>query len=97
MTTHDDHRFSVTIQTEDLAVVGCLGALAKFSQKTGNNNIPWGGTKDDEWRRGGRRVTFGFSSPSYREGYLAELKRLLPIHLWTVVATSDTDPAIPQR
>jgi hypothetical protein len=50
------HRFSITIETDDLAVVGCLRALAKFSQKTGNNQIPWGGTKDRDWRRDGQRV-----------------------------------------
>lgn len=50
MTTHQDHKFSVTIHTDDLAVVNCLRALSKFSQKTGNNNIPWGDTKDKDWR-----------------------------------------------
>ena len=94
---HDKHKFSVTIKTKDLAVVGCLRALAKFSQKTGNNNIPWGGTKDRDWKRDGQQVTFRFSSPKYREGFVAELNRLLPTALWTVVATSDDDPATAQR
>jgi hypothetical protein len=67
MTDHALHRFSITIHTDDLAVVGCLRALAKFSQKTGNNQIPWGGTKDRDWRRDGRRVTFRFSAAQYRD------------------------------
>jgi hypothetical protein len=93
---HGDHRFSVTIHTNDLAIVGCLRALAKFSQKHGNNQIPWGGTKDEEWRANGNAVTFRFSSLSYRAGFVGEIERLLPHDLWTIVATSDNDPARPQ-
>jgi hypothetical protein len=97
MSEHQHHKFSVTIHTDDLAIVGCLRALSKFSQKTGNNQIPWGGTKDSAWKRDGHKVTFRFSTPQYREGFLAELKRLLPRALWSVAATNDNDPAKPQR
>ncbi len=41
MGDHAKHRFSITVHSDDLAVVYCLRALAKFSQKTGNNQIPW--------------------------------------------------------
>ena len=97
MTTHQEHKFSITIRTDDLAVVGCLRALAKFSQKRGNNQIPWGGTKDDDWRRAENQVTFRFSSAQYRAGFVGEAKRLLPADLWVEVDRSDTDPARPQR
>jgi hypothetical protein len=97
MTTHKEHRFSVTIFTDDLAVVNCLRALSKFSQKTGNNNIPWGGTKDKDWNRNHHMVTFHFSNPDYREGFLMELERLLPRQLWREIGRSDNDPAIPVR
>jgi hypothetical protein len=96
-TEHSQHKFSITIHTDDLAVVGCLRALAKFSQKTGNNNIPWGGTKDHDWKRDCHTVTFRFSTVEYRDGFVDELNRLLPNSLWNVQATSDNDPAIPQR
>ncbi len=78
ITIHADHKYSITIYTEDLAVVNCLRALSKFSQKTGNNNIPWGGTKDKDWRQNDNRVTFYFSSPEYRDGFTCEINRLLP-------------------
>jgi len=96
MTSHADHKFSITVHTDDLAVVGCLRALAKFSQKHGNNNIPWGGTKDADWRRDGHCVTFRFSSQPYRDGFLLEVRRLLPAGIWSVVGTRDDDPATPQ-
>lgn len=49
MTTHADHKYSITVHTDDFPLLGCLRALAKYSQRTGNNQIPWGGTKDKDW------------------------------------------------
>jgi hypothetical protein len=97
MPDHLRYKFSVTIHTDDLAIAGCLRALAKFSQKQGNKNIPWGSTSDKVWKRDGHRVTFKFSTAQYREGFLAEAKRLLPRALWHEIATSDNEPASPQR
>lgn len=93
---HSDYKYSITIHSDDLAVVNCLRALAQFSQKTGNNRIPWGGTKDEDWKRDGSCVTFRFTAADYRAGYLLEIKRLLPQHLWSIVGQSDNDPAKPQ-
>ena len=96
MSVHSEYKFSVTIHSDDLAVVNCLRALSKFSQKRGNNNIPWGGTKDIDWKRDQHRVTFHFDTSEYRSGFLDEAKRLLPVSLWTVVVQRDDDPATPQ-
>jgi hypothetical protein len=95
MSQHYDYRYSITIHTDDLAVVNCLRALSKFSQKTGNNNIPWGGTKDKDWKRDRHNVTFRFSETIYRNGFISEIKRLLPEGLWKEVGRSDNDPATP--
>ncbi len=97
MTTHADHKYSITIHTDDLAVVNCLRALSKYSQRTGNNNIPWGGTKDKDWERDNHSVTFRFSSPEYRAGFVSELNRLLPSNLWQESERNDNDPAMPAR
>jgi hypothetical protein len=78
----ENYRFSITIHTDDLAVVNCLRALAQYSQKTGNVRIPWGGTKKSDWERDGHTVTFSFSKSEYREGFIEEIGRLLPHHLW---------------
>ncbi len=37
MMTHSDYKYSITVNTDDLPVVGCLRALSKFSQKTGEH------------------------------------------------------------
>lgn len=94
---HKHYHFSVTIHSDDLAVVNCLRSLAQFSQKGGNNRIPWGGTKDEDWKRDGHNVTFRFTSPSYREGFLGEVSRLLPADLLSVVSQNDNDPARPKK
>jgi hypothetical protein len=96
MGEHANYRFSITIASDDLAVVNCLRSLSQFSQKTGNNRICWGGTKDVDWQRAGNRVTFRFTTPEYRDGFLGEVRRLLPSSLWREVDRSDTDPARPQ-
>lgn len=95
-TLHPAYKYSVTVHSEDLAVVNCLRALSQFSQKSGNNRIPWGGTKYEDWKREGLCVTFHFSTADYRAGFLAEAKRLLPQQFWSVMRQSDNDPAKPQ-
>jgi hypothetical protein len=97
MTEHSQYRVSVTLQTPDLAQVGCLRALSQFSQSTGNNRIPWGGTTDTNWKSAGQRVTFRFSSPAYRASFISQAQRLLPAGLWEKVAENDQDPASPQQ
>lgn len=96
-TPHADHKFSITVQSDDLAVINCLRALSKYSQKTGNNNIPWGRTKDRDWEKKGHEVTFHFSDPRYRDGFGLEATRLLPKSLWKAVSTNDNDPARPAK
>ena len=94
--SHAAYKFSITIKSNDLAVVNCLRALAEHSQQSGNNRIPWGGTKEKDWKRDGHTVTFHFTSPDYRAGFLSEIRRLLPAPLWAVERESNNDPAHPQ-
>jgi hypothetical protein len=94
--THTEYRFSVTVHTEDRAVVNCLRALSQISQREGNVRIPWGGTKDADWERDGGQVTFRFTSPTYRQGFIEVAERVLRTGLWREVGRSDSDPASPQ-
>ena len=94
---HSGYRFSVRVRSDDLAVINCLRALSQYSQKTGNNRIPWGGTKDADWKRANHHVTFRFTTPEYRDGFLSVAERLLPKSLWSMVRKVDDDPASPQR
>jgi hypothetical protein len=96
MSQHMMYRYSVTIKTDDLAVLHCLRALSAYAQRTGNTRIPWGGTKKEDWERDNRHVTFHFSKPEYRESFIKEAFRLLPRDLWNKVRQSDNDPASPQ-
>ena len=96
MTTHGDHHYSITVRTDDLAILHCLRALADYAQQTGNKRIAWGGTKEADWAAAGHQVTFHLSSPDYRSTFLAQAIRLLPGDLWEEVSEDDNDPATPQ-
>ena len=93
---HESYRYSITIHSGDLPVVGCLRALAQYSLQTGNNRIPWGGTKDTDWLNEQHRVTFHFTSADYRAGFLDQAARWLLPGSWREVRSSDSDPAHPQ-
>jgi hypothetical protein len=57
MTEHADHRFSATLSGRDLALIGCLRALADFSQR----NLSRESREETDCRAAGQKVTFGFS------------------------------------
>ena len=97
MNNHDKYKYSITIHTEDKAVLNCLRSLAEFSQGEGIKRIAWGNTKDKQWVEAGFEVTFHFTKPHYREVFVSELNRLLPYELWEVVRENDNDPAKPTK
>lgn len=96
MSQHAEYHYSVTIRTHDLAVVHCLRALSQFAQASGNKRIPWGGTKERDWKAMNHCITFHFNSPDYRRDFLAQVQRLLPQSLWEKTGENDADPAEPQ-
>jgi hypothetical protein len=89
MTEHADHRFSATLWSRDLALIGCLRALADFSQR----NLSRENTEERDWRAAGQKVTFGFSRALDRDLFMNEVRRLLPANLVRFDAESDNDPA----
>ena len=91
--SHADFKFSIAINTEDLAVLSCLRALSHFAQQRGNNRMPAFAATDQIWLRDGHKLTFHFSNPAYRAGFLLEARRLLPISSFEVVDQNDNDPA----
>lgn len=96
MSTHKEFHFSITIHTDDLALLGCFRSLSQHAQATGNARIPWGGTKREDWQRDKHQATFHFTSSLYRDDFLHHSRRLLPAGMWQVVAQRDDDPATPQ-
>ena len=93
MVSYSDYRFSITVYADDLAVLGCLRALAFYAQDTGNRQVSWGGTKKEHWQAADKCVTFRFTSIEYRQRFLDEAKRLLPRDLWRRITVCDDDPA----
>lgn len=90
--------FSVSCETLDLAVLHCLRSLAQFAEGSKiPKTIPWGGTKEAQWRRSGCVATFRFTNPDYRSKFVEEADRLLPDGSWRVTGTNDADPARRRR
>jgi hypothetical protein len=97
MITHDDYHFSITVHTEDIAILYCLRGLTDYSERSTLKKIAWGNTKGEDWKRDGQSVTFHFSSPSYRNKFTQESIRVLPAGSWSKVRESDNDPAVRQK
>ena len=93
---HTEFHYSVIIRTDDLAVLHCLRSLSQYAQKAGNKRIPWGGTKEKDWKARNHNATFHFTSPLYRRDFLLQIERLLPRNLWEKGKEDDEDPAAPQ-
>jgi hypothetical protein len=96
-TDYERYHFSVTCQTDDLAVVYCLRALCQFAADDVKPQIGWGGTKADEWQADGNRITLRFTSAKSRDHFVSEATRLLPAGSWREMSRSDNDPARRQR
>jgi hypothetical protein len=77
MTEHADHQFSTTLSARDLALIGCLRALADFSQR----NLSRESAEERDWRAAGQKVTFEFSRALDRDLFENEVRRLLPANL----------------
>jgi hypothetical protein len=90
-------RFSITLQTNDLAIVHCLRALCEHNLKGCRGNIGWGGTGEGAWRSNANQIKLRFTDPSERDSFLKDAKRLLPTGSFVVLATSPNDPAHRQR
>lgn len=96
MSRHAEYHYSVTIKTDDEAILHCLRALSQYAQFTGNKRIPWGGTKREDWERDDHCATFHFSKPEYRVIFIKKASCLLPRTLWEKIEEKDNDSAIPQ-
>ena len=83
------YRYSITVETQDDAVLYCLRALWQYAER---HPLPPDGelATTSEWRLGEGRITFRFSNPYNRGDFLGEATRLLA-GKWTRIATSDND------
>lgn len=97
MSEYDRCHYSITCQTDDLAVVHCLRGLSQHNVKTRHRQIAWGGTAEKDWQASGNCITLRFTAPEQREAFVCDATRLLLQGSWQEVARSDSDPARRQR
>ncbi len=94
-THHAAYRFSVTIRTDDIAVLHLLRALCRHCESGKYQQIGWSGTGEGDWRKNGHEATLRFTRAENRTSFIAQANLLLP-GLWRLVATNDQDPATPR-
>ena len=85
------YRYSITVETQDDAVLFCLRALWQYAERH-PLHAERRGDRDDRRMRGSGdgRITFRFSNPYNRGDFLGEATRLLA-GKWTRIAESDND------
>ena len=93
---HKLYKFSATIQTEDFAVLHCLRGLCQMWAGGKTPQAGWGGTDEDSWKKNNNKAVLRFTSAERRSSFEKDAARLLAGR-WSLVARSDTDPAIPRR
>jgi hypothetical protein len=96
MDDHQKFRFSITCETQDVAVLHCLRALCQWAEEHPKPQIGWGGTTKEAWELSKGKFTLRFTSAEYRERFVEKAKLLLSEH-WTAVETSEHNPAVRQR
>jgi hypothetical protein len=91
--------FSAECETSDLPRAYCLRALCQFVERKAlkSPNIAWGGTKDEDWKRSGRRIKLRFTSEENRNEFERIAEEILPSGTWRVIERSNDDPARRQR
>ena len=88
-------RYSLTVTTEDTAVLYCLRALWHYAEEHDSpaSSLTLAPRGESHSEQDGT-VTFRFSDPRHRSDFLGEATRLLP-GKWMRHGTSDTDPPPP--
>lgn len=75
-------KYSITCETNDLAVVHCLRALCQHNVQNCRPQIAWGGTSEKKWRHDNKCITLRFTSQEQRDDFVDDAKRLLPKDSW---------------
>lgn len=96
MSQHKYFNYSITIHSDDLALITSMRALAWFCQNEINRQIAVAGAKEEDWDREGHKVTFFFTSEHNRTVFLDESKRLFRPE-WKISSQSNSILPKPQR
>lgn len=88
---HSKFRYSVTVETQDRAVLFCLRGLYECVELNPASDIPLADADVDAWTSSDGRITFRFSDPRYRSAFLGDATRLLA-GKWMRVGLRDDDP-----
>ncbi len=91
MSQHDHLKFSLTVQTDDRKVIGCLSVFAWISEPDNPRQIHIEGQRGGNWERNGHNAVFHFSSIEIRKQFIDEARALFG-NVWEVKDQRDDDP-----
>ena len=90
MRQHEHLKFSLTVQTDDRHVIGCLSVLAWISEPDNPRKVHIEGQLGGHWERNGHQAIFHFSSADIRSRLIDESKALYG-DVWKVKDRRDDD------
>lgn len=93
----EEFRFSLTVRTDDLALLQCLRALCHYCEASSHKAAGTAGASQSAWDDNGHRALFRFSTHGCRTMFLEQIERLLPREMWKVVAQNDHEPPPPGK
>lgn len=88
---HAQFPFSLTVETQDRAVLFCLRGLCANVEQDADWATALAEASVDAWTKAEGCVTFRFSAPRHRSAFLGDATRLLA-GKWMRVALHDDEP-----
>jgi glycyl-tRNA synthetase alpha subunit len=91
MVQNADYHYSITVHTDNLAILYCLRALSMYAQRTGNLYKPWKKASKDSWEQQHHDVPLHFTSAQFRQDFEQAANEILAGR-WSKVGENDNDP-----
>ena len=95
MSQHIHFKFSITVHSDDLALIASMRGLAWFCQDEMNRQISVDGAKQEDWSRDNHEVKFYFTSKDNRQNFINVAINLFR-QAWKIKNLSDDNPPTPQ-
>jgi hypothetical protein len=90
MEQREHFTFSVSVQSGDFFMISGMRGLAWRCQSEINRQIAVKGTTEPNWKRNGNKAIFFFTSPSNRELFVEQARRLFQSG-WKEVSRKNDD------
>ena len=91
MSRYRNFRFSITVQTDDRKLIGCLSAVAHVCQPENPRQIHIEGQKGGNWERNGHHAIFHFSRAKHLQKFIITARKMYG-DTWKIKDQKEDDP-----